>query len=420
MTGNIGRPGHRRQLDHRPVQRDGLAAVQQHDEPARAAATSPTPTHRAEVGRRPRHRRGAHPDAAELGLRPDHRGHPRAARSRACGSSPPTRRTRGSTRPSCASCSGGSTSSSCRTCTTDRDGRSAPTSSCRRPAGARRRGRSSTPSGGSALIKKVPRAPGAGAGRLPHLQAGRRRLGLRRHVRTSGDARGGLPDPQAAVGAASPATSPASPTTPTLDEAGGIQWPLLRRRRAIAGPGPTQRRLFDDGRFFHADGRARFVFENPRRCPSRPTTPLSRSSLLTGRGSVEPVAHADADGEVGRAARKLYPRADLRRDRPGRRARPRHRARANGSSSSRGAAAIAGARLRHARRCPAGQVFLPMHDAATNRLTLPGLRPLLAPALLQGLRRRRPPPAPLGTLTRRTGRGCATVRRWPPPSGRPR
>ena len=34
ITGNIGRPGHRRQLDHRPVQRHGLAAVQQHHQPA--------------------------------------------------------------------------------------------------------------------------------------------------------------------------------------------------------------------------------------------------------------------------------------------------------------------------------------------------------------------------------------------------
>ena len=62
--------------------------------------------------------RTASPTEMRLGLRPDRRGHPRAARSRASGSSPPTRRTPGSTRATSASCSAGSTSSSSRTCTT--------------------------------------------------------------------------------------------------------------------------------------------------------------------------------------------------------------------------------------------------------------------------------------------------------------
>ena len=34
ITGNMGRPGTGRQLHHRPVQRDGLAPLQQHDQPA--------------------------------------------------------------------------------------------------------------------------------------------------------------------------------------------------------------------------------------------------------------------------------------------------------------------------------------------------------------------------------------------------
>ena len=66
-----------------------------------------------------------------------------------------------------------------------------------------------------------------------------------------------------------------------LDEAGGIQWPFPEG--SVAGFG-EERPLFEDGRFFHPDGRARFCFGEPR--PVREVTsrryPLL---LLTGRGS---------------------------------------------------------------------------------------------------------------------------------------
>ena len=57
---------HRRQLDHRPVQRHGLAAVLQHDRHCSAATTSPTPS-TARGRRRPRHRRDAHPRPRRAG-----------------------------------------------------------------------------------------------------------------------------------------------------------------------------------------------------------------------------------------------------------------------------------------------------------------------------------------------------------------
>ncbi|MBX3414247.1 MAG: nitrate reductase [Pirellulales bacterium] len=65
-----------------------------------------------------------------------------------------------------------------------------------------------------------------------------------------------------------------------LDAAGGIQWPCANSNDAI----PGERRLFADGRFFHADGKARFCFEAPRPIPEQPSDayPLL---LLTGRGS---------------------------------------------------------------------------------------------------------------------------------------
>ena len=70
-------PRHRRQLDHRPVQRDGLAAVQQHDQPARR----PRLHQRRRTARRSPASSASTtariPTRGQPGLRPDHRGHPR-------------------------------------------------------------------------------------------------------------------------------------------------------------------------------------------------------------------------------------------------------------------------------------------------------------------------------------------------------
>src|SRR5580692_11088178 len=45
-----------------------------------------------------------------------------------------------------------------------------------------------------------------------------------------------------------------------LEERGGIQWPFPEG----AADAATHRRLFEDGVFYHPDGKARFVFEPPR------------------------------------------------------------------------------------------------------------------------------------------------------------
>jgi assimilatory nitrate reductase catalytic subunit len=65
-----------------------------------------------------------------------------------------------------------------------------------------------------------------------------------------------------------------------LERAGGIQWPYP----AHAPDERSQRRLFEDGRFYHADRRARFVFDPPRPLPEEASAkyPLL---LLTGRGT---------------------------------------------------------------------------------------------------------------------------------------
>jgi predicted molibdopterin-dependent oxidoreductase YjgC len=75
-----------------------------------------------------------------------------------------------------------------------------------------------------------------------------------------------------------------------LDECGGIQWPLSEadasRARASDARGriPSERRLFEDGRFFTVDGKARFFFEEPRDAPERPDAEYP-FLLLTGRGT---------------------------------------------------------------------------------------------------------------------------------------
>jgi anaerobic selenocysteine-containing dehydrogenase len=65
-----------------------------------------------------------------------------------------------------------------------------------------------------------------------------------------------------------------------LRECGGVQWPLP----ATNSNARSERRLFEDGQFFHPDGRARFICEAPRPFPEQPTNKYP-FVLLTGRGS---------------------------------------------------------------------------------------------------------------------------------------
>jgi assimilatory nitrate reductase catalytic subunit len=114
-----------------------------------------------------------------------------------------------------------------------------------------------------------------------------------------------------------------------IEAYGGIQWPWPESGGQMAqdgepetrlgtgpydrsGPSPAtgpvlfrERRLFEDGRFYHSDGRARFIFESPRPPPEPPTEnfPLV---LLTGRGSA---AQWHTQTRTGKSAllRTLYP-----------------------------------------------------------------------------------------------------------------
>jgi assimilatory nitrate reductase catalytic subunit len=98
-----------------------------------------------------------------------------------------------------------------------------------------------------------------------------------------------------------------------LEEMGGIQWPYPANETAcfpgaessVQAANSNERRLFEDGRFFHADGRARFIFESSRLWPEQPSERYPYI-LLTGRGTV---AQWHTQTRTGKSAvlKKLYP-----------------------------------------------------------------------------------------------------------------
>jgi anaerobic selenocysteine-containing dehydrogenase len=95
-----------------------------------------------------------------------------------------------------------------------------------------------------------------------------------------------------------------------LDRCGGIQWPMLAQASTSTvlkrSHNFTERRLFEDGWFFHADGRARFVCEEPHAWPEPPSDRFPYV-LLTGRGSA---AQWHTQTRTGKSAvlQKLSPR----------------------------------------------------------------------------------------------------------------
>ena len=385
MTGNIGRPGHRRQLDHRPVQRDGLAPVQQHHQPARRPRLH---QRRSTARRSPASSASTQariPTRAEPGLRPDHRGDPSAARSGRSG-----RRHQ----PGALLDQPGATLRDVLGAARlpgraghvrdDRD--RAQRADLVLPAAGwgEKEGTFINSERRIGLVKKVSRAPGQALADFHIFQLIAEAWGCGDMFARLDDARGRVPDPQGAVARAALRhhRHRRLRACSTTGAASSGRCPRASRRRR-----GSERRLFEDGRFFTPTASARFIFEAPRAAARAADDALSVHAAHRPR-QLEPVAHADAHRQVG-ACCASSPRAALRRDQP----RPT-RARSGSTpnewvvvESRRGAHARP--RLRHPRVQP-GQVFMPMHYADTNQLTF-ALRPPLAPARVQALRRPRPP-----------------------------
>ena len=157
-----------------------------------------------------------------------------------------------------------------------------------------------------------------------------------------------------------------------IDDARGIQWPYPAGSPAPGDPGfDPQRRLFADGQFSHADGKAHFWFEEPRPHPE-PVDDAFPLILLTGRGSASQW-HTETRTSKSDVLRKLYPSetrveihpADAQRHgvAPGDKVVVASR---RGSMTAR---AFISSTVR------VGQIFVAMHDQTLNRLTHPSFDP---------------------------------------------
>ncbi len=146
-----------------------------------------------------------------------------------------------------------------------------------------------------------------------------------------------------------------------LEERGGVQWPCpLQGDRQ-----EPERRLFADGRFFHPDGKARFVWSEPTPLPEAPDARYP-FLLLTGRGSAAQW-HTQTRTSKSEVLKKLYP-ADVYvelnpRDASELKIRPGDLVTVASQRGSLRAKAVV------VHSMPPRQVFVPMHYATTNLLT---------------------------------------------------
>ncbi len=181
-----------------------------------------------------------------------------------------------------------------------------------------------------------------------------------------------------------------------LDANGGIQWPLSSEERKVFSKQysvnsngnrsengkaigtvncklktlnsiPNQRRLFENGQFHHADGKAKFIFENPRATPEMVDSHYP-FHLLTGRGT-SAQWHTQTRTRCSAVLRQLYPESIYLEIHPDDAEQLGIGANDSVKISSRRGNVIATAFLTPTVR--PGQVFLPMHYETANRLTYP-------------------------------------------------
>jgi len=156
-----------------------------------------------------------------------------------------------------------------------------------------------------------------------------------------------------------------------LEAHGGIQWPFPASAAAENPVPAPERRLFEDGRYAHPDGRAKFIVDTGRPLPE-PPGPGYPYLLMTGRGSA---AQWHTQTRTGKSAvlRRLHPRRPYVEVHPADAAELGIEAGAQVAVRSRRgriqAIAVFAATVQR------GHLFMPMHDARTNRLTDPVFDP---------------------------------------------
>lgn len=145
-----------------------------------------------------------------------------------------------------------------------------------------------------------------------------------------------------------------------IEQAGGIQWPLANIEDYSA-----ERRLFEDGKYYHADGKARLIFESPQSMPE-PVDHEFPFILLTGRGTSSQW-HTQTRTSKSAVLRKLYPASVYLEINPSDAEKLGIKADDTVSVESRRGKITAKAYITGA--VSPGQVFLPMHYPTVNQLT---------------------------------------------------
>ncbi|MCM8535536.1 MAG: nitrate reductase [Lentisphaeraceae bacterium] len=148
-----------------------------------------------------------------------------------------------------------------------------------------------------------------------------------------------------------------------LDDRGGIQWPLPAGTEKF----DDERRMFEDGKFFHADGKAKFLYEDPRKPLESPCREYDHW-LLTGRGTSSQW-HTQTRTKKSAVLRKLYPQDPYVEINAS-------EARKMQIEASEWVWVISRRGKIKARACPCyhvrpGQLFMAMHYEETNVLTFP-------------------------------------------------
>jgi assimilatory nitrate reductase catalytic subunit len=172
-----------------------------------------------------------------------------------------------------------------------------------------------------------------------------------------------------------------------LDDCGGVQWPYVedgkgdcphlpeRPEGCFAQMGPVpfsgaarpaqHRRLFDDGRYYHANGRARLMFEEPRRMPEQPNERYPYL-LLTGRATAAQW-HTQTRTAKSAVLRQLAPQRVYVEINPEDAEKENLRPNQRVLVESRRGSVEARVFVTHS--VQPGQLFMPMHYVETNQLT---------------------------------------------------
>ena len=156
-----------------------------------------------------------------------------------------------------------------------------------------------------------------------------------------------------------------------LDECGGVQWPWTEddeARRSVSSSEPSsfqERRLFEDGRFFHDDARARFWFEEPQPRPKQSTrsfhSSCSRAAAVPRNGTRRRAPESPTC--CASSARRTSMWRSIRATRNAFGIGPNTQVRIRSRRGEIVATAFVTATVQ------VGQVFLPMHYVVVNQLT---------------------------------------------------